>query len=260
MLALGLVLALFGKPLLEHGAEQLGLTEPSDTAVFSEAAIAARQDAYIDGTYADWVRATAELVWFDWIANGLILAWVAYALGRFLLGAYVARRGWLQNARELLPQVRRIFWIALPLGLAIELARVLIGEAELIAAPSWVPEAMHVVGVPILDLGYACGLILLFHSARFSRLALVFAPVGRMALTNYLTQGVFIGLILYGFHGGLALAGEIEPKIVLPLCLAFFALQTGFSHWWLGRYRFGPMEWLWRALTYGKRPPMRAAV
>lgn len=134
----------------------------------------------------------------------------------------------------------------------------IIDDAGLVDAPSWVPQAMHVVGVPILDLGYATGLILLFHSSRFGILARMFGPVGRMALTNYLVQGMFIGLVLYGFHGGLALAGQIEPKVVLPICLGFFALQIVFSQLWLARYRYGPMEWLWRSLTYGERPTLRA--
>ena len=56
---------------------------------------------------------------------------------------------------------------------------------------------------------------------------------------------------------GLGLAGQIPPKLVLPLCLAFFALQMVASHYWLARWRFGPLEWLWRTLTYGERPAMR---
>jgi len=258
MLGWGLTLALLGKPLMQHAADWLGIVEPADKLAFGEAAVAARQDAYINGTYGDWVESTASLVYFDWIANGLILAWILYALGRFLLGAYVARRGWIQRAAELLQRIRRICAVALPIGLVMEVTRGLLENAELIEAPSWVASALHVIGVPILDLGYATGMILLFHSARFGWIAAMFAPVGRMALTNYLVQGVFIGAILYGFHGGLALSGQIEPKVVLALCFGFFALQIVFSHWWLGRYRFGPMEWLWRTLTYGERPTMRA--
>lgn len=257
MLALGLALALLGKPVVQHVSDWLGMTEPAEKLAFGEAAIAARQDAYVNGSYFDWVHSTASLVYFDWIANGLILAWILYALGRFLIGAYVARQGWIQRAGDLLPHLRKICWIALPLGLAIETLRVVTGDAELIAAPSWLPNTLHVIGVPILDLGYATGMILLVHSSRFACIAGAFAPVGRMALTNYLVQGLFIGLILYGFHGGLALAGQIEPKVVLALCFGFFGLQMFFSSWWLKHYRFGPMEWLWRTLTYGERPAFR---
>ena len=88
----------------------------------------------------------------------------------------------------------------------------------------------------------------------------VFASVGRMALTNYLAQGLIYAFVLFGVGPGLGLAGKIGSAAVLAICIAFFALQTAFSHWWLARYRFGPMEWLWRTLTYGTRPPMRRIV
>ena len=258
MLALGALLALAGRPLVSAASDALGLAGPAHDMVFSEAAVLARQDAYINGTYLDWMAATARLDFYDWIANGLVLAWFLYALGRFLVGAYVARRGWIQDAASLLPQVRRIFRIALPFGLVLEALAFAMGNSKLVPVPEWLHEAIHMIGVPVLDLGYAAGLILLFHSARMRWLALAFAPVGRMALTNYLAQGVFIGLILYGFHGGLGLAGTIEPRQVLPLCLGFYALQAVFSHYWLRRYAFGPLEWLWRSLTYGERPTLRA--
>jgi uncharacterized protein len=58
---------------------------------------------------------------------------------------------------------------------------------------------------------------------------------------------------------GLGLAGRIGTSAVIATSIAFFALQTAFSHWWLARFRFGPMEWLWRALTYGERPHFRIA-
>jgi uncharacterized protein len=78
-----------------------------------------------------------------------------------------------------------------------------------------------------------------------------------MALTNYLVQGFLYGLVLFGVGPGLGLAGRIGTSVVIPICLAFFGLQMAFSHWWLTRYRFGPMEWLWRTLTYGERPKFR---
>ncbi len=257
MLALGLVIALAGRPVTKGLSEAAGLTEPAYQAAFSTEAVLARQQAWVNGSYADWIRETAQLVYFDWVANGLVLAWILYALGRFLIGAWVARQGWLQRAGELLPTIRKLFVVALPLGLVLEVCSMLTGDSQILPAPGWLHETIHMIGVPVLDIGYATGLILLLHSARWSGLARVFAPVGRMALTNYVVQGVFIGLVLYGFHGGLGLAGQIPPKLVLPLCLAFFALQMVASHYWLARWRFGPLEWLWRTLTYGERPAMR---
>ncbi len=114
----------------------------------------------------------------------------------------------------------------LPLGIAIEALGMIIDDAGLVDAPSWVPQAVHVVGVPILDLGYATGLILLFHSSRFGILARMFGPVGRMALTNYLVQGMFIELALYGFHGGLAWQARSSPRSCCRYALAFLPCRS----------------------------------
>ena len=65
--------------------------------------------------------------------------------------------------------------------------------------------------------------------------------------------------MLTGLGPGLALAGKVGSFAVLMFCIAFFSFQIAFSHWWLARYRFGPMEWVWRTLTYGERPAMRRA-
>lgn len=260
MLGVGLLIALLGRPVGKGLSDLSGLAGPAHEAAFSTEAILARQDAWVNGTYADWIQASAHLVFYDWVANGLVVAWILYALGRFLVGAWVARQGWLQRASDLLPVMRKLFYISMPLGLVLEICSFLTGQSQIVAAPGWLHQAIHMIGVPVLDIGYATGLILLFHSARWNGLARLFAPVGRMALTNYVVQGVFIGLVLYGFHGGLGLAGQIEPKVVLPLCLVFYALQMVVSHWWLRRYRFGPLEWLWRALTYGEPPAMRQAL
>jgi uncharacterized protein len=74
-----------------------------------------------------------------------------------------------------------------------------------------------------------------------------------MALTNYLAQTVLSLGIARLFH----LYGQAEMWLGLVLCLVIFPLQTAWSRWWLSRYRFGPLEWLWRCLTYGFVPPMK---
>jgi uncharacterized protein len=74
-----------------------------------------------------------------------------------------------------------------------------------------------------------------------------------MALTNYLAQTVICISIYYG--GGLV--GQAGPLFGLILALVIFPAQMAFSAWWLARFRYGPMEWLWRSLTYGRAQPMR---
>lgn len=82
-----------------------------------------------------------------------------------------------------------------------------------------------------------------------------FEPVGRMAFTNYVMQSLLCGWIFYGY--GLGLFGKIGPAAGMGLVLAIYLGQMLLSFWWLDRFRYGPLEWLWRALTYGRRPAFR---
>ena len=83
------------------------------------------------------------------------------------------------------------------------------------------------------------------------------APAGRMALTNYLLQSVVAAIAFHGY--GFALWGQLGRAAQVALVFAVFAAQVVLSALWLSRFRFGPVEWLWRWLTYGTRPPMRQA-
>jgi uncharacterized protein len=115
----------------------------------------------------------------------------------------------------------------------------------LVEAGSYVP----------LALAYAAGRLLALQSPAAARAAAPFAAAGQMALTNYVTQSVALSLIFYGY--GLGLCGRLGSAGALVIGLTLYAGQMTFSRWWLSRYRFGPVEWLWRSLTYGRRQPMR---
>ena len=116
---------------------------------------------------------------------------------------------------------------------------------------------LHVTASPLIAAGYICAIVLLFHARSLSWLVRPFAPVGQMALTNYLTQSVAVILILTSVGPGLGLAGNAGLSTFLPLVVAFFTAQILFSHFWMKFFAFGPAEWLWRTLTYGAAPRMR---
>ena len=78
------------------------------------------------------------------------------------------------------------------------------------------------------------------------------AAVGRMALTNYLMQSLICLFIFSGI--GFGLLGELRRTELYLVVVLIWAFQLWLSPWWLARYRYGPAEWLWRALTYGKAP------
>ncbi len=81
------------------------------------------------------------------------------------------------------------------------------------------------------------------------------AAVGRMAFSNYLAQSLICTTIFYGH--GLGLFGSVDRVTQALVVIGIWVLQLAVSPWWLARFRFGPCEWAWRSLTYGKRQPMR---
>ncbi|WP_265528375.1 DUF418 domain-containing protein [Sphingomicrobium marinum] len=256
MLFGGAAMALLARPIVDWLKDLSGLSDRGFQMVFTTDATAARHAAFIGDDYGAWVREVFNLHWYEYLSSGLIVGWLLYVLGRFLIGAWVARQGWLQRAGDLLPHIRKLCLICLPLGLALEGIYAAM-QFDLLPQIFFVSSAIHAVGVPLLDVGYATGLILLFHSNSWGWLPRLFAPVGRMALTNYIMQSVLYFWLLYGIAGGLSMAGRIPPPTALAIGLGFFALQTAFSHYWLKAYRYGPLEWVWRTLTYGERPGFR---
>ena len=114
---------------------------------------------------------------------------------------------------------------------------------------------MAELGRNSLALGYLAALTLLLQRVVWTKRFAPLAPVGQMALTNYLLQSVVFGLLFFGY--GLGWFGKVGPFVGLMLALLLFALQIVFSRWWLQHFRFGPFEWLRRSATYWKRQPMK---
>jgi len=76
-----------------------------------------------------------------------------------------------------------------------------------------------------------------------------------MALTTYLIQSITLGFLFYGY--GFGLFGRIGSAAAACIGVTIYLIQVQLSRFWLGRFQFGPFEWLWRSLTYGRRQPMR---
>jgi uncharacterized protein len=113
------------------------------------------------------------------------------------------------------------------------------------------------LGTVLLAGGYAALIIWATQQARGRKLLAWAAPIGRMAFTNYLMQSVIFGWIFYGY--GLGLFGKVEVTAALAIGIAVYVLQVAFSAYWLQRYLYGPVEWLWRAAMYGTWQPLRRA-
>ncbi|TMI84589.1 MAG: DUF418 domain-containing protein [Bacteroidetes bacterium] len=101
--------------------------------------------------------------------------------------------------------------------------------------------------------GYLSLLILLYKLIPFKKLINIFAPVGQMAFTNYLSQSIITSIFFYGFNW----FARLQRYEVYYVVAAIWVFQIIFSHIWLRYFRFGPFEWLWRSLTYLQKQPMR---
>ena len=211
--------------------------------------------AALGGNPADpigWMRRTDPYAFFAWVMGGWPFAistrlesWrIPKLLGIMLLGLLLGRRladGKLLNDRRLLWWT---FGVGLTVGLPLSLAYGLIPNLGQMSIPS-------LIGTVPLALAYAAGFALAWP--RWSGALRVFAAPGRMALTNYLLQTLLGIGIFYGV--GLGLVGRVPPLGIYVIAVLVFALQMAFSHWWLARRAQGPMERLWRTLTYaGVRP------
>jgi uncharacterized protein len=180
-----------------------------------------------------------------------------YPFTVFLLGLFVWRTGIITRLHDFRPLMKRICFICIPLGVVLN--AVLVLAPTVIKSPAGMPLVAKIAGIlvwPILltlSAGYASGVALLLQSnVRQQRLA-PFAFVGRMALTNYIMQSIVCTLFFYTTR----LYGRMGPALDLIPSVALYSTQVAFSIWWLKRFRFGPLEWVWRGMTYGQLPALR---
>ena len=113
----------------------------------------------------------------------------------------------------------------------------------------------QIYGYQLMALAYGALLLLAWLRPGGRRILRAFAPAGRMALSNYLAQSLVMTAVYSGW--GLGLYGKVGPAANLGMCVLFFAAQVVLSRWWLERFCFGPVEWLWRCVSYARRQPFR---
>ena len=246
------------------GALRLALTTPEITAMMvarAQAFEASNNAAYGQGTFvqaaAEHMREFAYFYGTPWSLWGTLGFWVQMSL-TMLLGLLAGRQRWVQRIPELMPQVRRLMWVTLAVGLLCGAAFTLIFHFNRVPGPS-----------PIKLFGGLCYwtsrlAMMIFYVLTIVRLAQIpvwqrrlapLAAAGRMPLTNYLMQTAMCTTLFYGW--GFGLWGKVGPAAGLVLAVTiFFAIQVPWSRWWLKRHERGPLEALWARFTYG-RPRQR---
>ena len=178
-------------------------------------------------------------------------------IGMFLLGVWFVRSGVMENTGAHLPLFRKLAVYGLPIGIGLGLLGSLIPMSHTPGdrLDGWgIAQGLSFIGNLPACLGYVGMVVLMLHSKTALSSIRVLGPLGRMALTNYLTQSLICAIYFYGY--GMGHWGMPRAQQVL-FVLAIYATQIAFSHWWLSKFRYGPMEWFWRGFTYRQIPKFR---
>lgn len=222
-------------------------TPNGGASAFVEGLQQSAKEAYNSGSYLEMVGQRLREIGV-YAVGGLSIGPALFAM--MLSGAAVARAGWLENLDAHAASIRRAALFGLTLGLPLNIAY----AASLVAAPSASSAvglaglACFFLGAPLLAIGYMAFATLLVRRSPDSGIFYRASAVGRLALSNYLTQSVVMTAVFYG----LSIYGRIGLIPAMSIALTLLALQVIASPLYLRRFSYGPLEWSWRRMTYGR--------
>jgi uncharacterized protein len=240
---------------MSPGGEEMMAQVFEERARAMAAADAQADLVYATGTFAEVTQQRIEdmiYVFTTWP----FMAFNVFAM--FLLGLYAGKRKLYDNTAENVPLWRKVWIWGLIIGVIGNTLYMVFSEGANRSVPSTqliISIIGQTFGAPAFALFYMTSLALLFQRSKWQPRLMPFSYVGRMALTNYLLQSVICTTLFYGY--GFGLYGKIGITGGILLTMVIYALQILLSKWWLSRYRFGPMEWLWRSASYLKIQPMK---
>lgn len=209
------------------------------------------------GSYLDMLR--ANFYEFKPKFDFQILSGRLYiTMGLFLLGLYAGRKKVFENIPFFKKLIRLGLWMLLGcvvfaglLALIIFVAKVEMSQAVQFLLGGTVYDVFNIALAAI----YVGLIVTAFQREKWHRRLMNFYEVGRMGLTSYLMQALIGTWLLFSY--GLALLGNFGASVWVAISLIVFIFQIIFSKWWLGRFQYGPAEWLWRSLTYFKVWPLK---
>jgi uncharacterized protein len=185
----------------------------------------------------------------------------AWLVGHFLLGYVAGKQRWFDDdGAHHLPLFRKLLVYGLIADLPSAAFNIVAMSGALEGHKPGIIERVALgvieqIGLLGLTAVYVAIVVLLMQRQPWRRLLAVVAPVGRMPLTTYVSQSLICTFLFYGW--GLGWAGKVGLAGCVGLALTIFVLQVVASHLWLRNFRFGPLDWVWRALVYQRFPPMR---
>ncbi len=209
---------------------------------------------YTEGSFTElmFYRLANEI---PYVIVGMVL-WIPQVLAFFLCGLYVGRKGIFKDIPAHVPLFKKIrAWGFLGGGLFL-LLFVLLDYGILTVHPllniSLLSGVNYLASIFIFP-AYVSSIILAAQAGFWKKVLAPLSAAGKMALTNYLAQTLICVIIFYGI--GFGFYGKVSVAAGILITIAIFLVQVAWSNAWMKKFKYGPMEWLWRLLTYRRRQP-----
>lgn len=259
LLAIPLLFTLFGAAAIELGKsfpesrQEIEMSFAQQEEMY-EKDIARAYQAYPTGSFFEITKQRA----YDMIFMSFSTLFIGPSvLAMFLVGMYFGKRQILQNLENNVPLLKKIFWWGLIIGVVGNFTY----STLILSLPRFEPTFIlfaasfgQSAGAPALSLCFISAIALAFHSAKNKNWLKYLAMPGRMALSSYLLQSLICTFIFYGY--GFGLYGKVGKTTGLILTVVIYSVIFLFTNLWMKKFQYGPAEWLWRWLTYLKKPTL----
>ncbi len=223
--------------------------EPSSAVVYMDQLYEECANVFIHGLFTDvlefnlWKGQAAKLLW---VFNN---ARYPQLIGLFITGMLIGRFGMHKSEEKMVRYSKRILPYAIAFFLFFYLIVLLL---PLFGIKGFALQVGNTLFKSYSNLGmmmmYISGFILIYYSTSLRKTMDRMAPVGRMSVTNYMAQSIIGVTLFYGFGANLAV--QLSFLQCLFLGLSIYAVQMVYSNWWMKHYYYGPMEWIWRVITW----------
>jgi uncharacterized protein len=252
MLAVGSLLWLIPNIILCLLFVVIALFAPLDEVSIYDTSMAQQSvEYYQQGSYGEIFKQRFE----DWyavnnLANATFMVFSIFPF--FLIGGGAAKLKWMERVKELRKSLTTAFFLLLSGGLLLKVSPYLFDKNFSV---EYIQDS---IGGPMLAMAYALGIALLAERSQNCNWLKAFVPVGRMSMSNYLFQSVISTLIFYSY--GLGLYNKVSAWAGTLLVVLIFCLQISLSSYWMKTHYYGPVEWLWRSVTYKKKQKWKRVV
>lgn len=202
--------------------------------------------AFQQGSYLEILQTRLSFELINAFINNLFV--IPNVLALFLMGLYVGK---LQIHKDICKHkdiIKRTWKVTFVAGLIANSLLFVLMQMEAGGNTSWIKEVVKYYAGIIICFFYITSIILIGDTKLGTKMIRPFSYVGRMALTNYLVQTIICVMIFYGY--GMGYFGRVGYGMGVIIACAIYAVQMVYSKLWFGHFSYGPVEWLWRRLTY----------